>query len=346
MGGGGHGARPAPTSAATEIAGEQEAAQTATARNGRAWSFPPGKIARRVQSRVGAVRRCHAAFTRRRAPPTRRRRREPPQLLGRHELRPELPVGLERAQLRPVAVEGGALARVVGVVGGDRHRRRPDPPPEELGHPPGQHPGDVLVARVLVAEPRRLGVALAHEQPGLVGGGVIGVGEPERQQHRRRCAARAAPPRAGRRWPRARPTRAGAGTGARRNRASAASRPSSASAAASSSRRRASTSSPGPNPARVSQCVIGSGYASGAPGVDRDDGDARVRGHEPAAPQHGVVEVGRDDHHRIQLARGRAAPTPASPAPRRPSLGAWHSPSVVGTGPVRTLRGCRPGPLA
>ena len=50
--------------------------------------------------------------------------------------------------------------------------------------PPGQQPGDVLVAHVLVAEPRRLGEALAHDAGGVVGRGVVRVGEPERHEHR------------------------------------------------------------------------------------------------------------------------------------------------------------------
>src|SRR5438874_2724268 len=54
---------------------------------------------------------------------------------------------------------------------------------EEPRHTPGQQSGDVLVAGVLVAEPRRAGEPLAQQERGLVGGVVVGVRQPERRHH-------------------------------------------------------------------------------------------------------------------------------------------------------------------
>ena len=97
-------------------------------------------------------------------------------------------VALQRWQLALVELDGGALADHVGLDGHDRGRR-PQAALEELGHSPRQDPGDVLVAVVLVAEPRRrvrgLDERRACQQPGVVGDHMIGVGEAHRQEHRR-----------------------------------------------------------------------------------------------------------------------------------------------------------------
>ena len=70
---------------------------------------------------------------------------------------------------------------------GHDHRRRPQVGAEQLRHPPREHPGDVLVAGVLVAEPREVGPRAPR--PGCRRRGSTtwsGLAEPERQHDRRR----------------------------------------------------------------------------------------------------------------------------------------------------------------
>ncbi len=85
-------------------------------------------------------------------------------------------VALERRDLRGVAPDGAALALLVGDVGDDG-RGGPRVRPQQLGHPPGQQPGDVLVAVVLVAEPHAIVLRRAHEEAGVVHHDVVGVAQ-------------------------------------------------------------------------------------------------------------------------------------------------------------------------
>ena len=160
-----------------------------------------------------------------RAWPTGGRGRESPVLLGSGsvELGEDLPVVFQRQHLRRVAVDGGPLAGVIG--GHDRTRgRRPDASFEQARDSPGEHARDVLVAAVLVAEPRGVGHRLAHEHRGLVRHVVVRVREPERREAPSSARARGSSHRAGRR---SRPARRGGHPGctcARRSRDGAGSR--------------------------------------------------------------------------------------------------------------------------
>ena len=89
--------------------------------------------------------------------PSRRGCRQHPELLGHAAVDAgcERVVTVQRPELRAIALDGGALAGVVLHRGHD-HRRRPQVGPEQLRHPPREHAGDVLVAGVLVAEPREV----------------------------------------------------------------------------------------------------------------------------------------------------------------------------------------------
>ena len=194
---------------------------------------------------------------------------EPPVLLGHVgvEALGEHVVALERRDLAGVAGDGGALGRHVEL---DRdHRRcRPIARPEQLRHPPRQQPGQVLVAVVLVAEPRRClrppGHGGAHEQRRVVGRVVVGVGQAHGDEHGRRCQCGERVGQRRRHVGRPSGVRRRRGTGGRRTRATTRSRPSDAVAARSSSRRRATTSSPALNPPAASQSVVGPGRPAGA----------------------------------------------------------------------------------
>src|SRR5262249_51158874 len=87
--------------------------------------------------------------------PTFRRGRQAPELrgCGRGELGADRPVVLERAHLRRVARDRRLLARLVRV-GRRAHGRGPQTTTEQGRDAPREHPGNVLVARVLVAPPR------------------------------------------------------------------------------------------------------------------------------------------------------------------------------------------------
>jgi replicative DNA helicase len=110
--------------------------------------------------------------------PAARRRGQAPELLGDVALEPrrERVLVLQRGDLAGVAEDGLALALLVGLVRHDG-RRRPGLGAQQLGHPPGQQPGDVLVAVVLVAEPGPVGLFGPHQQRRLVDHHVVGIAQ-------------------------------------------------------------------------------------------------------------------------------------------------------------------------
>ena len=115
--------------------------------------------------------------------PPRRRRGQVPELLGDAPLHAgaERVVLLERGDLRRVAPDGASLALLVGHVRDDGGRR-PGLGAQQLRHAPGQQPGYVLVAVVLVAEPLAFGLLLAHQEAGVVHHHVIGVAQTHREE--------------------------------------------------------------------------------------------------------------------------------------------------------------------
>ena len=93
-------------------------------------------------------------------------------------------VPIQRWQLRPVALDRGALALVVDN-DGHGHRRGPEIRAEELRDAPRQHPGDVLVAAVLVTEPRDVALVKSEQHSRFVRRDMIGIGQSHGQERRR-----------------------------------------------------------------------------------------------------------------------------------------------------------------
>ena len=122
---------------------------------------------------------------------------------------------------------------------------------QQLGHPPGQQAGEVLVAVVLVAEPLPFRLVLAHQEAGVVHHDVIRVAQAHREEHRSGIVFARWQPRTG-------ATSAGVGrsAGARYwwsgNSSHWYADSRTAMAAASSSRRAATTSSPATKPPSAS----------------------------------------------------------------------------------------------
>ena len=97
---------------------------------------------------------------------------------------PRTGCGLQPARQRHAADPGQVAGHHVGLAGKSREHggvrgRRPQTRAEELGDAPREQARDVLVAGVLVAEPRRPGEPLAHEKRRFVGAVVVGVRQPE-----------------------------------------------------------------------------------------------------------------------------------------------------------------------
>ena len=190
----------------------------------------------------------------------------------------------------------------------------------------------MLVAHVLVAEPRRLGDPLAHDPRRVVGLGVVRVREPERHEDRGRVR--------------------GAHRGFERVDGLVGADPVRPLEVlvldeVQPDRRRVelARARPGPRPcgdrehvvarpeARdLSQWVGGSGYVRRRARVHRDDGRVRMRGEQPSAPEHRVVEVRRDRRRSARAPPGRPGPSRASRSRR--SVPSGHA-AQIGT-PVAT----------